>query len=351
MSFSILEYVLPPMLTFLIGGLISVSISICTFIRYRYILKKKEGKKLLALQNWLLVLIAVVTLFCLSSMNRWSYLLDHTNRAIDTGVVERIRPAPTVSVYYSTTERCLCHPSIVEVSGKEYYILSSTGLEPGMEIWFLYGPKGQTIIKWALSEEKLGNVIPSENRVFQPFAIQKAFSNTTLLTVYFGILLAFAVFHEPLRRKQESILRAHEIISDGVVAPKMIEFANSPVEYVTTFFALLSFWGSGVPLRCIWCLAVLSFWTHRFFELGRYVIFNQGDFQYVVFGAGEHLSGDDISKFGWVKVKGIGQISLFLKLRSGRIITFSQNHFSGLPQFYNWLCALTDNQESEESVM
>lgn len=347
MRFSILEYILPSVLTFLIGGLISIAISIGSFFRYRYIKKRNGSKELLVLQNWLLVLIAVVLLFCCSSMNRWAYLLDFSNRAIDTGIVESFQSAPTISVFYSASEHRLSHPSIVEISGKKYYILSASGLEEGMEIRFFYGPDGKVILEWVPSEDILHNTLPAESAAAKP--IEKLqpqkkffFSNTDLLTVYVGVLLALAVFHKPLKRKQEAVLRAHEIISDGIVAPRAIEFANSPVEIITSFFAVLSFWGSGLPLRCIWCLELISFWGLRCFDLGRYVIYSEDSFQYVSFGRSTSVLPGEISEFGWVNVKGIGQRVLFVDIKSGKRIVLIQNHYSGLNQLYNWLCSRTN---------
>lgn len=343
MCFSILEYVLPPVIPLVLSVIVAICFNVGIWIKYRVILKTYGGKKVIVESDWVIAFLLVTLMFYLAAVFYWGELLNFSNRAIGTGVVEETRHAPTIALFYNATDHRISHPSYVMIDGTKYFILSDSRLKIGQEITFFYCPEGNTILEWVPSTQPLSYTLPLEE---EPPSIKEApsqkvsspfFSGQQLIFGFALTLIMLVVFQKALKENQAAFLQRQEVISEGTVAPRPIHFSNSPLEFLISLFTIFSFWGDSIPLRSVWSLATAVFWGIRWLDLETYIVYGEDEFTYVTPLSQQTIRRSDVVKCGWITVRSVNQNAFRIQLRSGKQIKLSHVHFSGLGQFQNWL--------------
>ena len=342
MNYTVWDYFIPTLglLGFTLVGILAFSLYIRSCSKDR----SKHAKLLSKIPQiyWgSLVIILLVSVYAIPSVMKWAHLFDDTSLITTVGTVEEIRSAGVVPLYYDRASHRLSTPSYVTISGVDYYILSSEGICTGDNIVITYCTDGEAVKGWEILSE--GETMPSPpptetvpKEEITPTEAENRLEPTQFIMLMGAMLLVLGVLNSKIRSWRIAYLTAHNNVVEGVVAPRKITLASCMLEFVVSFFAVLSILTKTIAFTAVLCALALCMWGLQFGVQRTAILYRNEQFTYISLASKHMYALSDIRQVVYSPTKQ-GFLQLRIVLQNGKSIRFSQLHFSGLEEFYAWV--------------
>lgn len=340
MRFTIWHYIIPTFGVFVLTFLICVAICVVY-----YFVKPKAKRNLsvaVVIPSLASLTMILSFIYAFSSVGQWAYLLDTSAWAVTNGVVEDVRMARKTPVYLDWEHKNLCTPSLITIAGTDYYILTSTGISEGDHLVIKYCTDGNTVLEWSKDLSQLGNyikdIVSQENIVdFSAFNKTDIISVRQIVIVGVFIFIMLFVLDGPIGKKRLEYLKTNEIETDGLVCPRKISAASCTLEFIVSFFAILSLFSESITLIVPLVTWTICIWGIRFAVQQTFVMYNGNSFTYLTVGVSKTYSILDVQTVDFIPTRFRGCMLLRVHLRNGSILRFEHINFNGLKLFYQWL--------------
>jgi hypothetical protein len=343
MNYTVWDYFVPTLglLGFTLVGILAFSLYIHSCSKDR----NKHAKLLSKVPHiyWIsLAIILLVSVYAIPSVMKWAYLFDDTSIETTVGTVEDVRSAGVVPLYYNRANHRLSTPSYVTVSGVDYYILSGEGIHSGDNIVITYCTDGETVKSWEVISPNESTQLPQQSTETSPkeepvtTATKKHLDPTLFIMLMGTTLLMLGALNQKIHSWRIAYLTAHSNVVEGVVAPRRVTVASCMLEFIISFFALLSILTKSIALTAILCVLALCLWGLQLGVQWTSILFNNGRFTYTSLAGNHTYTLSDIQQVDYCKTRQ-GFMQLRIVLQNEKSIRLSQLHFSGLEEFYFWV--------------
>lgn len=342
MNYTVWDYFVPTLglLGFALVGILAFGL----YVRLCSKGKSKHSKLLSKVPHiyWSsLVIILLLFVYAIPSVMKWAYLFDGTSIETTIGTVEDVRSAGVVPLYYDRANHRLSTPSYVTVSGVDYYILSGEGIHSGDNIVITYCADGKAVNSWKVIPPNEPIELPQQSTETAPkeetvtTATKNRLEPTVFIMLMGIILFIMGALNPEIRSRRIAYFSANSNASEGIVAPRKITLASCMLEFVISFFAVLSILTKSIAFTSILCVFALCLWGLQFGVQRTSILFNNDRFTYTSLAGNHTYTLSDIQQVDYYKTKQ-GFMQLRILLQTGKSIQLSQLHFSGLDAFYVW---------------
>lgn len=338
------------MLTTFVPFALTMIVALCTciwFIKTSRSPKRRQHKNQLK-KIWyipiLLLIPVVITAFLfLIGANHWIAAVLTSERITVSGKVDRIERAQILPLYWYDGE--ITPASYLTVGGRDYYIISDTGLSVGDSVTLEVCPEGNAVVRWQFDLHdglKQGEEEPSKPVQSIPVK-ETAVYGIGLLTpmeAIVGIAVSAVVLialQQQILRKRLKLLENCVTAEIGIVCARKISVWTCLTEFwllFCTFVALLSDW----RLFLLVAFGTGILWLLRLDTQRTQITYSGNQFTLKTATSTRTFLRNDVTEAQFIhRSKKQGFLTLQICMGSATKFCFNTLDFEGLDQFLAWI--------------